>query len=87
MSKKSYEKGRQKRKLHNYILHFKSGFICLCKKLYSRLSFRNSTQVQVFLPFTGPKKAPGIIREKFSTTIDRFFKILLLQFLQCYVAK
>ena len=52
------KKGRKKVK--NYLLHLTSGRISHHKKLFWRLSVKNSIQDSVFLPFIRPKKVLGI---------------------------
>ena len=51
--KKAQEKGRSKRKL---VYSSNLDLFTNTKKLFWRLSFKNSIQDWVFLPFTGPKK-------------------------------
>ena len=48
MTEKTHEQKRNRRKLPNYFLQFKSGFICQHNKTFSRLIFRSLTQDECF---------------------------------------
>ena len=78
IGKKNHEKGGNKRKLHNYILLFKSGSVSQQKKYFEDWTSETESKVDFFLLFVGPNKVLGVIISALNFSISAMFMYCFL---------